>query len=111
MLRVRALSTPGDGTFILEVSAAGYASANKAVTTGDGTEEVAVTLQPHATQLSEIVVTAQKKEELLQKVPLSVTALSARAVQEYRLWNAEEITAISPNLYSAEPGDKRKLFL
>lgn len=103
------ITTTSKGTFLLDVSAAGYASANKTFTTGTNKEDVTVVLESNITRLSEIVVTAQKKEELPQKIPISITALSSKAVQDYRLWNAEEITAISPNLYSSEPGDKRNV--
>lgn len=103
------IPTLNKGTFLLEVSASGYATANKTFSAGNNSAGVDVVLESNTTRLSEIVVTAQKKEELLQKVPLSVTALSSKAVQDYRLWNAEDITAISPNLYSAEPGDKRNV--
>lgn len=59
--------------------------------------------------LETIVVTAQKKEEKLQKIPVSVTAITSRQVIDYRLWNTREITAIVPNLYSADPGDNRNV--
>lgn len=59
--------------------------------------------------LDAITVTAQKKEEKLQKIPVSVSAITARQVLDYRLWNAKEITAIVPNLYSADPGDGRNV--
>jgi iron complex outermembrane receptor protein len=59
------------------------------------------------TQLDAVVVTAQKKQELLQRAPLSITALNSRQVTAYRLWNSHDITAIAPNLYSADPGDGR----
>ncbi len=59
--------------------------------------------------LDAIVVTAQKKEEKLQKIPVSVSAITSRQVIDYRLWNTKEITAIVPNLYSADPGDNRNV--
>jgi len=62
---------------------------------------------PSNTQLGQVVVTAQKRPELLQRIPLAVTALSSQEVADYRLWNSKDITAIAPNLYSADPGDGR----
>src|SRR5665811_1036349 len=55
------------------------------------------------------VVTAQKKEESLQNIPLSTTAISAKQVQQYQLWNSKELTAIVPNLYSNNSGDERNV--
>lgn len=59
--------------------------------------------------LDVIVVTAQKKEEKLQKIPVSVSAITSKQVLDYRLWNTREITAVVPNLYSADPGDNRNV--
>jgi iron complex outermembrane recepter protein len=60
-------------------------------------------------QLDSVWVTAQKKKELLQLVPFSITALSGTQVQDYRLWNSRDITAITPNLYAASSGDNRNV--
>jgi iron complex outermembrane receptor protein len=54
-------------------------------------------------QLDEVVVSAQKREEILQQLPLSINSLSGRQVQEYRLWNIKDSTAIAPNMYAADP--------
>jgi iron complex outermembrane receptor protein len=59
--------------------------------------------------LDAVTVTAQKKEESLQNIPFSISSISSRQVEEYRLWNSKDITAIIPNLYSADPGDKRNV--
>ncbi len=56
-----------------------------------------------------MVVTAQKNEETLQNIPISITAISAKQVEQYRLWNNKELTAIVPNLYSNNPGDERNV--
>ncbi len=64
-------------------------------------------LEASMNTLDEIIVTAQKKEELVQKIPSSITALGAKQVNAFGLWNTKEITGIIPNLYSADPGDGR----
>jgi iron complex outermembrane receptor protein len=50
-------------------------------------------------QLEEIVVTAQKKSENQQVVPVSVTALSATALSNARILNASDLAGTVPNLY------------
>jgi iron complex outermembrane receptor protein len=60
-----------------------------------------------ATSLNEVVVTAQKREEPLGKVPIAVTAFTAPQVQQFRLWNNKDISGIVPGLYAADPGDGR----
>ena len=66
-------------------------------------------LEPFFNTLEEIIVTAQKKEELIQKIPASITAINAKQVTAFGLWNTKEITGIIPNLYSADPGDGRDI--
>ncbi|MCW3466629.1 TonB-dependent receptor [Chitinophaga nivalis] len=58
-------------------------------------------------QLEEVIVVAEKKEINLQKIPMAVTALNARQIQDYRLWSVKDITALSPNLFFSNIGDER----
>jgi iron complex outermembrane receptor protein len=48
--------------------------------------------------VSEIVVTAQKREQRLQDVPAAVTALTAESLQVSRVQNVADLDALSPNL-------------
>jgi iron complex outermembrane recepter protein len=52
--------------------------------------------------LDEVVVTARKVEENLQKIPVSVTALSADALAEHSIRNLSEIQSQVPNLLLKE---------
>ena len=61
------------------------------------------------TQLDSVTVTAEKREAPLQKVPISVTAISAKQVEDFRLWDIKGITGIVPNLYSGNSGDGRNV--
>ncbi len=58
-------------------------------------------------QLDTVLVTAQKKTELLQKVPLAVSSFNSKQINAYRIWNIKDISGIIPNVYSADPGDGR----
>jgi iron complex outermembrane receptor protein len=98
------------GNYTVQVSAIGYATINRNVAISNtGSETLDVQLNVAATQLDAVTVTAQKKEESLQNIPFSISSISSRQVEEYRLWNSRDITAIIPNLYSADPGDKRNI--
>ncbi len=97
-----------EGIYEAEVSADGFPSKSYQVTV-NGSLSLDVRMDQYAKELDAVVITAQKREELLQQVPLSVSAISSRKVQEYRLWNARELTAIVPNLYSSNPGDNRNV--
>ena len=97
------------GTYTLEVSAVGYATRTRKISAGANSMELSLNLQLAPSTLDEVVITAQKREELLQEVPVSTTALLSRQVEEYRLWNSKDLTAIVPNMYSADPGDRRNV--
>ena len=46
--------------------------------------------------LEEVIVTARKREENLQEVPLSVTAFNATTLQDYRMFSPEDIAGFTP---------------
>ncbi len=96
------------GKYALEITAVGYASIIKAFQPSAG-QQLNIVLNEAASHLQTVMVTAQKNEEALQQVPFSISALGRKEVQEYRLWNSKDITAIVPNLYSADPGDQRNV--
>lgn len=97
------------GKYTVSFTAAGYASLNKDVDITSAGNNLDVQLATTAKQLDDVVVTAEKKEESLQKLPVSITALSSKQVNDYRLWNNKELTAIAPNLYSNNSGDDRNV--
>jgi iron complex outermembrane receptor protein len=53
--------------------------------------------------LEEIVVTAQKRSESIQDVPVSITALSATQLAEARIEDPSALTAYVPNLQASAP--------
>src|SRR5260221_10291629 len=96
------------GKYIISISAVGYSTVNEEVNTIE-TKDIHIVLSESDTHLDEVIVSAQKKEEVLQKLPLSVSALSSTKVRDYHLWRNKDITAVVPNLYSANPGDDRNV--
>jgi iron complex outermembrane receptor protein len=98
-------SLPSFSVGALEISKIGYASA---VVTANKTG-LNVTLAESYNQLEAVVVTAQKQEEDVQQIPASISAISSKQIENYRMWNMSDITAIVPNLYSANPGDNRNV--
>ena len=53
--------------------------------------------------LEEVVVTAQKREQGLQDVGISVTAFSGEQVDALGYTNANEITAMTPGVHTVQP--------
>src|SRR5687768_10112636 len=78
------------GRHTLEVSAAGFSTQLVEWMPGR-TSELRVILSAASARLDGVVVTAQKREERLQQVPISITALNARAIEAYRLWDIREL--------------------
>src|SRR5258706_640214 len=98
------------GKYLLQVSAIGYVTIYRDIAVAGGsTGPFNIEMIDAGLQLDAVVVSAQKTDEVLQKVPFSISAISARQVQQYRLWNTNELTAIVPNLYSSNPGDDRNV--
>ncbi len=52
--------------------------------------------------LEEIVVTAQKRSENLQQVPISITALNAAALENSRVENLNDLGGLAPNMQVAQ---------
>lgn len=96
------------GKYVLQITAAGYSSITQNVDLSNPVPINNILVEENR-QLNEVVVTAQKQAENEQQVPLSITAISAKNIDEFRLQNSKDLTAIVPNLYSANPGDNRNV--
>ncbi|NKF23536.1 TonB-dependent receptor [Solimonas marina] len=56
-------------------------------------------------QLSEVIVTAQKRSQNLQDVPLSVTAISAKDLRQQNITDSRQLADYAPNLQiTSSPG-------
>ncbi len=95
--------------YTVEISALGYASIKREVDLLNDPEPLRIQLVESVRQLDAVIVTAEKKEDDIQKIPSSISNISSQQVEQYRLWNAKDITAIAPNVYSANPGDNRNV--
>lgn len=97
------------GKYTLRVSNLSYAATDQLITITSKAQTVNLQLKDASTQLDEVIITAQKREEEVQQVPGSISTLSAKQVRDYNLNNLKDITGIIPNLYSAGPGDNRNV--
>src|SRR6187549_243071 len=103
------LKDVSSGSYQIQFSAVGFATVEQKIEVTSEGVSLNLQLAETATQLEDVVVTAQKTEEEIQKISLSVSAVSSSQIQQYRMWNTKDITAIVPNLYSANPGDGRNV--
>ncbi|ULQ51416.1 TonB-dependent receptor [Flavihumibacter fluvii] len=98
------------GNYDIEISHVGFTSITESVQVGrDAATALIIVLQDQGVQLEDIVVSAEKREQVVQKTAGSISAFSARDVKQYRLWNTKELTAIVPNLYANNSGDERNV--
>lgn len=96
------------GSYLLHASAMGFAAQAVAAAV-PAQAPLVIVLEKNMAVLDEVVVTAQKRSEALQQVPLSVSTLSAKEISDYRLWNVGQLSGIVPTLYAAHPGDYRNV--
>ena len=97
------------GSYVIKIISSGFATlqASIKVTPHQRNDINTYTLSESISQLDDVIVTAQKKEELLQQIPLSVSAFSSNQIEKLKLWNNKDISGVIPNLYSTDPGDNR----
>jgi iron complex outermembrane receptor protein len=97
------------GIYVYNITASGYASALDTADLTKGDHTASITLSPSFTNLDEVVVSAEKLEEKIQRIPSAVSSFNARQVGEFRLWNINQVSGLVPNLYSANSGDYRNV--
>lgn len=96
------------GKYELSIQSLGFATSIHSITiVKQQNETLTYKLSDELVQLEDVVITAQKKEELLQKVPISITSFNSTQIEKFKFWNNKDISGFVPNLYSADPGDNR----
>lgn len=91
------------GKYNVSISAIGFASKIESVVV-NGTTSLDITLKESSQELSEVVVTADKTETNLLNTPVAVSSISAKKVEEARIWELANLTAIVPNYLYSELG-------
>lgn len=89
---VRRLLVPSLAVFLLATAARSHA---------DESADAAITGQ-QGRVLEEIIVTAQKRVESLQDVPISASVTSGAEIEKANIINLEELSFATPNLFIAE---------
>lgn len=93
------------GTYQLSISSVGYATRVVEVRcTIKEPAEIEIQLTNQSQQLGEIIVTANKREETILKVATSITSLSAKKIEDNRIWGLKDLAALVPNYSYQELG-------
>lgn len=91
------------GRYNVSISAIGFASKIESIVVS-GTTSLDITLKESSQELSEVVVTADKTETNLLNTPVAVSSISAKKVEDARIWELANLTAIVPNYLYSELG-------
>ncbi len=86
----------------LLITAEGYSSTVRISSATDAA--LNITLKESSKTLSEIVVTANKRDDDIRKVPSSITSLSSEKITDTRTWGLGGLTALVPNYLYQELG-------
>ncbi len=95
------------GTYQLIAQKEGYASAIEFININENMEEFSIQLSNSMEKLDEVIVTAQKTEENIQEIPISISTLSSGEIQISQIQQTNDLTARIPNLFASDPGDRR----
>lgn len=97
------------GKYLLQIEAVGFLDFSEEVIVEEGTNNKEVHLERTGHRIPEVVVTADKKEAILQQTTLSLNVLDSRQIEELKVWDIADLGALVPNLYAANPGDLRNV--
>ncbi|MDT0691650.1 TonB-dependent receptor [Salegentibacter sp. F188] len=97
------------GSYVMSIRKSGFSETIREITVDSAIIELEVVLGSEGERLGEVVVTAQKREEMIQEIPLSITSLSSDNIKQSQIQNTNDLTAIAPNLYASDPGDRRTI--
>jgi len=87
-----------DGDVVLEISYTGYADQTVSVSNSGGSITQDITLATDALQLQDVVVTANKRSQAAQKVPLSISTLSPVELKRTGAFESKDYFSSIPNL-------------
>ncbi len=92
------------GTYQFKVSAIGYATQVKEVTVAAEAQTIEIVLPDNSLTLSDVVISANKREEDIIQATTSITSLSGKRIEDTRTWGLGGLTALVPNYNYQELG-------
>src|ERR1700679_2472802 len=90
--------------FVRAETAVASATTTEAATDGASGADRSTSAGPSNSALEEIVVTAQRKEETLQKIPIAVTVVSGDQLTIRGVQDTSALSAAIPNLSTTSQG-------
>jgi len=97
------------GTYVVTARRIGYTRQGRSVTVVEGQEMTAdFALQAAVTKLGEVVVTAQKREERLIDIPISIVAMGADELQRRKVTSLDDLSLAVPGLSIQSSGSYQR---
>ena len=104
-LRALAVASGGAAALCSGLPSLGWAQAPSPTTAASGASDA------QSSTVGEVVVTAQKRVERLQKVPISAEVASGAALQAEGVQNLQQVTGTIPDVFVVESGPSDRLFV
>ncbi|NSL86896.1 TonB-dependent receptor [Chitinophaga sp. Mgbs1] len=92
------------GNYVLKVSLTGYQTASRQITVNAQHSQHHLTLEPNVVELQPLTVTAEKKVGNLQQVPMAVSAITGKQVEERKINEVSDLLLSVPNLMTMNMG-------
>ncbi|MEO0573704.1 MAG: carboxypeptidase-like regulatory domain-containing protein, partial [Bacteroidota bacterium] len=90
-------------TYFIQVSYLGYQTITKTVDASTGST-IEIVLSQASDQLNEVVVSANRRLQDIQKTPASVSAIGPKRVEQLQVKQFTELNSIAPNFRSYDDG-------
>ncbi|MEM9983243.1 MAG: TonB-dependent receptor, partial [Bacteroidota bacterium] len=92
------------GTYTLSANFTGYNTQIQTIEIQNQAVTINFTLQESTQRLGEVIVSAQKREESLQKTPVAVTTADAPRIEQLQVNGMNEIGRLVPNTFTFDDG-------
>ena len=96
------------GNYLVQINADGYASNTKLVSINESID-INITLEESYRKLDDIVVNANKNDELYFKTAGSITSIGTKQIKDLRIWDIQDLSGLAPNFNLAQSGDNRNI--
>lgn len=95
--------------FLIQFTRVGFEEKVQEINVTGNETSLNITLDPSVKELARVVVSADKRETVFKNLPVAVSVFNSRQLQEFRVWNVNELSSVVPSFYASEPGDKRNV--
>lgn len=93
------------GRYIVEISMVGHEAISQKVTVKPGEELFISVICPESNiELQEVIVSSEKTENLLQKVPITVSAIGSEDMEKQKIVQYSDLLMAAPNFMSMNAG-------